>query len=262
MAFGVILAVTAVAVLSVWGIPFLLDEYFPWRSLYKQRHGRPTVNTKSYHGRTVLITGANGAFGSRAAKIFAHREVETLVLVDVRSCQGLKEQIQTEIREQGNGKKTPNILVWEVDMMAFDGCQTLAKKAQAELKHLDHVLMTMGILAFNRRDSPEGWETCETFPLLPAAQTDPLCSSNSGQLPLHCSRRAPLASCTQVLSHEPISTSRHLLHHFRNLACLLHHGCTKSKERVISQEAKYQQGRYGTSTSVWTIQGCLALLRS
>lgn len=142
------------------GIPFLLAEYFPWRSLYNQRHGRPTVHTKSYQGRTVLITGANGAFGSRSSKIFAHRDVDTLVLVDVRSCQELKEQIESELKKLD--KKIPNILVWQVDMMTFEGCQTLAKKAR-ELQHLDHVLMTMGILAFNRRDSPEGWETCKSF---------------------------------------------------------------------------------------------------
>lgn len=154
-----LVVVTAIAVIAAWGIPFLLAEYFPWRSLWKQRHGRPTVNTKSYQGRTALITGANGAFGSRSANIFAHRDIETLVLVDVRSCEPLKEQIQTELKELG--KKIPNILVWEIDMMSFKGCQTLGKKAR-ELKNLDHALMTMGILAFHRKDSPEGWETCES----------------------------------------------------------------------------------------------------
>ena len=39
--------------------------------------------------------------------------------------------------------------------------QELGKKARG-LKYLDHVLMTAGILAFNRRESPEGWETCES----------------------------------------------------------------------------------------------------
>lgn len=154
-----LIAVAILTVISVWGIPFLLAEYFPWRSLWNQRNGKPKVTTKSYQGRTALITGANGAFGSRSAKIFAHRDVETLVLVDVRSCEGLKEQIQSELKELN--KSAPNILVWEIDMMTFSGCQTLAKKAR-ELKNLDHALMTMGILAFNRRDSPEGWETCKS----------------------------------------------------------------------------------------------------
>lgn len=157
--FGVFAVVTTLVVLVLtYGIPLFLKEYFPWQSLYKQRHGRPTVTTKSYKGRTALITGANGAFGSRAAKIFAERDVETLVLVDVRDCSGVKEEIEKELGEAG--KPVPKILVWQADLMTFKGCQELGAKAK-DLEHLDHVLMTAGILAFNRRESPEGWETCE-----------------------------------------------------------------------------------------------------
>ena len=109
-----------------------------------------------------MITGANGAFGSRAAKIFAERDVETLILVDVRDCEGVKEQIENEL--MGTDKAKPNILVWQIDMMSYAGCQALETKAR-ELKSLDHVLMTAGILSFNRRESPEGWETCEFVPV-------------------------------------------------------------------------------------------------
>lgn len=155
------LGATAIIIaLVTFGIPLLLAEVFPWQSLWKQRHAKPTVVTKSYKGRTALITGANGAFGSRAANIFASRDVDTLVLVDVMDCSALKERIEDELAEAGKPK--PKILVWQADMMSFSGCQEVAKKAR-ELKHLDHVLMTMGILSFNRRESPEGWETCEYF---------------------------------------------------------------------------------------------------
>lgn len=158
---GLYIAVASALVVVglTFGIPLFLAEYFPWQSLYKQRHGRPTVRTESYKGRTALITGANGAFGSRAAKLFAHRDIETLVLVDVKNCAEVKQQIEKELSEAG--KAIPNILVWEADLMSFAGCQELGKKAQ-ELEHLDHVLMTAGILAFNRRESPEGWETCKS----------------------------------------------------------------------------------------------------
>jgi short chain dehydrogenase len=158
------LAAVAITIAIVtFGIPLLLAEVFPWRSLWNQRRGRPTVRTDSYKGRTVLITGANGAFGSRAAKIFAHRDVETLILVDVKDCAGVKEQIEAELTEKSKAK--PKVLVWQVDVMTFAGCQTLGKKA-CELKSLDHVLMTAGILSFNRRESPEGWETCK-YPSFP-----------------------------------------------------------------------------------------------
>lgn len=150
-----VIVAVVLAALS-YGIPLLLDEVFPWKSLYKQRHGRPVPTTKSYKGRTALITGANGAFGSRASKIFAQREVETLILVDVRDCGPLKKEIEDELATEGKPK--PDILIWQVDLMTFKGCQALADKAK-NLKTLDHVLMTAGILSFKRVESPEGWET-------------------------------------------------------------------------------------------------------
>ncbi len=153
-----LLGAVAVAVATLtFGIPLFLAEYFPWQSLWKQRHGRPTVTTKSYQGRTVLITGANGAFGSRAAKIFAHHDVGTLVLVNVIDCGRVKVEIEAELAAANKPK--PEILVWQIDMLTFAGCRELGIKARA-LKSLDHVLLTAGVLAFNRRESPEGWETC------------------------------------------------------------------------------------------------------
>lgn len=153
------LAIVAVVIVALTvGIPRLLAEWFPYEKLLAHRRGRPTLNTESYKGRTALITGANGAFGSRAAALFASRDVETLVLVDVRDCSAVKQSIEDEAAKQGKAK--PNVLVWQADMMTFAGCQEVAKKAR-ELKHLDHALMTMGILAFKRKESPEGWETCE-----------------------------------------------------------------------------------------------------
>lgn len=148
--------IAVLAVALTFGVQLLLAEVFPFHMLTAHKHGKPTVTTKSYAGRTVMVTGANGAYGSRAAKIFADRDVDTLILVDFMDCNPLKEQIEASIE----GKKKPNILVWKVDMMNYASCQELGRKAR-ELKSLDHVLMTAGILAFNRRESPEGWETCK-----------------------------------------------------------------------------------------------------
>ncbi|KAK5175021.1 uncharacterized protein LTR77_000157 [Saxophila tyrrhenica] len=158
MAFSLwTLAVSAVAVAILsFAVPLLLAELFPWRTLWIQRTSRPSVTTKSYKGRTALVTGARGAFGSRAAKAFASREIETLVLVDVQDCTGLKDEIEGELATAG--KLKPTILVWRIDFMTFAGCKELGEKAR-ELKALDHALMTMGMLSFNRRESPEGWET-------------------------------------------------------------------------------------------------------
>ncbi|KAF7561613.1 hypothetical protein G7046_g2531 [Stylonectria norvegica] len=154
--YYVAVAIAIFVVGLTYGLPLFFAEYFPWQSLSKQRLGKPTVRTESYAGRTALITGANGAFGSRAAKLFAHRHIETLVLVDVRDCGDVKREIEAELTAAG--KPLPKILVWQADLMSFAGCQELGKKAR-ELSNLDHVLMTAGILSFHRRESPEGWET-------------------------------------------------------------------------------------------------------
>ncbi|KAK3375638.1 hypothetical protein B0T24DRAFT_204713 [Lasiosphaeria ovina] len=149
-------ALVALVTLVAYGLPLFFAEYFPWQTIRKQRYGRPTLATKSYKGRTALITGANGAFGSRSAKIFAHNGIDTLVLVDVMDCAAVKAQIETELKELG--KPIPTILMWQIDMMTFAGCQEVGKKARG-LKNLDHVLLTAGILSYKRRESPEGWET-------------------------------------------------------------------------------------------------------
>ncbi|KAF3141749.1 hypothetical protein TWF703_001771 [Orbilia oligospora] len=173
--YGSIVAATAAVLIAVvfYGVPLFLKEYFPYWSLQAQRDAQPTVKTESYKGRTALVTGANGAFGSRAAKIFASRDVETLVLVDVRDCSALKEEIEEEARALN--KAPPNILVWQVDLMSYAACQELGRKAK-ELKNLDHVLSTAGILSFNRRESPEGWETTNALLgllLLPVLKSSP-----------------------------------------------------------------------------------------
>ena len=155
--YTTVAVITLVVILLAVGIQLVLAELFPWRNLWDQRRGRPEPKTASYKGRTALITGANGSFGSRAARIFADRDIGTLVLVDVRDCSGLKSEIESELSESKKAK--PNILVWQADMMSFAGCRTVEQKAR-ELKSLDHVLMTMGILSFSRKESPEGWETC------------------------------------------------------------------------------------------------------
>jgi hypothetical protein len=154
------IAVAIAIVVVSFGMPMLIAEVFPYKNLWKQRNAKLTVTTKSYKGKTVLITGANGAFGSRAAKLFADREVETLILVDVRDCAGVKADI--EAGYPATLKKKPTILVWQVDMMSYASCEELAKKVRT-LKSLDHVLMTAGILSFKRVESPEGWETCKSF---------------------------------------------------------------------------------------------------
>ena len=151
---GAIIAVL-VSLLAV-AVNYVLAEVFPWRMLRKQKNAKLAAPTKSFKGKTILITGANGAFGSRAAKMIADLGVERLILADVRDCSGVKQQIEAETIATNK----PDIQVWHVDMMSYQSCQEFAKKARA-LKSLDGALLVAGILSFKRQESPEGWETCK-----------------------------------------------------------------------------------------------------
>lgn len=147
--------VTVLVTIIALGLPLILAEVFPWRMLRKQKNAKLAAPSKSFKGKTVLITGANGAFGSRAAKMIADLDVDTLILADVRDCTAVKQRIEAETIATNK----PNIQVWQVDMMSYQSCQAFAKRAR-ELKSLDAVLLAAGILSFKRQESPEGWETC------------------------------------------------------------------------------------------------------
>jgi short-subunit dehydrogenase len=151
----VIGAVIAVLIsIGAFAVHRLLTEIFPWKMLRKQKYAKLSTPSKSFKGKTILVTGANGAYGSRAAKIIADLGVERLILADVRDCTGVKQQIEAET----TATNKPDIQVWTVDMMSYQSCQEFAKKARA-LKSLDGALLVAGILSFKRKESPEGWET-------------------------------------------------------------------------------------------------------
>ena len=147
--------ITILVTIIVLALRLLLAEVFPWRMLRKQKNANLSAPTKSFKGKTILITGANGAFGSRAAKMIADLGVERLILADVRDCTAVKQQIEAET----TATNKPDIQVWHVDMMSYQSCQEFAKKVRS-LKSLDGVLLAAGILSFKRQESPEGWETC------------------------------------------------------------------------------------------------------
>lgn len=69
----------AVAIVVITYSRQLYFEIFPFHLLTAHKHSKPQVVTKSFAGRTVLVTGAHGAYGSRAAKLF--KDADTLILV-------------------------------------------------------------------------------------------------------------------------------------------------------------------------------------
>lgn len=76
-------AVAIVIALLTYGGQQLYSQAFPFHLLTAHKHSRPQVLTKSFEGRTVLVTGAHGAYGSRAAKLF--KDADTLILVGAKA---------------------------------------------------------------------------------------------------------------------------------------------------------------------------------
>jgi FlaA1/EpsC-like NDP-sugar epimerase len=64
--------------------------------LRKQKNAKLTALTKSFKGKIILITGANGAFGFRAAKKIADFSIERFILINVRDYIKIKWFIKTE----------------------------------------------------------------------------------------------------------------------------------------------------------------------
>jgi len=64
--------------------------------LRKQKNAKLAAPTKSFEGKTILITGANGAFGFRAAKKIADFSIERFIFINVRDYIKIKWFIKTE----------------------------------------------------------------------------------------------------------------------------------------------------------------------
>jgi hypothetical protein len=157
-----LMALSIPLVFGLLALPTFIADVFPYWLLTKQKNAQLAPVTKSFAGKTILITGANGAFGSRVARMIAELGVARLVLADVRDCGGVKADIEERLTKEG--KKKPEILVWQVDMMDYESCKQFAEKAKG-LKTLDGVLLAAGILSFKRKESPAGWETSMYFPV-------------------------------------------------------------------------------------------------
>lgn len=133
-------------------------ESFPLGTLRKQAKAKLEAPKAPFNQKTVLITGANGGFGSLVAKTITDLEVETLILAvrDVTKGEALREQLI-----QGREAK-PNILVWQLDLASFDSVQSFGKLCDG-LPRLDNTIMNAGQICLKREETADGWESCKTF---------------------------------------------------------------------------------------------------
>lgn len=113
--------------------------------LYSQLFVTPPRPTKSFAGKTVIVTGSNTGLGLEAARHFVRLHAEK-VIIAVRNVPA-GEKVKLDI-EESTGRK--NVCeVWELDLASYASVQAFAKRASSELPRIDVLLENAGIATRN-----------------------------------------------------------------------------------------------------------------
>ncbi|KAJ3887871.1 hypothetical protein GG344DRAFT_80304 [Lentinula edodes] len=108
-----------------------------------------------FHGKTVLVTGANSGLGRAACLHYLQHNVSTLIITVRRLSEG--ELVKAEILAQREGKNEdnqPKILVFELDLSSHSSVTAFAAKLKAEVPCLHIALLNAGVFLLDRKVSP------------------------------------------------------------------------------------------------------------
>jgi NAD(P)-dependent dehydrogenase (short-subunit alcohol dehydrogenase family) len=137
---------------------------FGWQLLSQKPLADPT---RSFAGKTVLVTGANSGLGFAAATKFASLRASRLIL-GVRNLEAGR-AAQRAIQEasaaaaaaatgQNGGGSGCEIEVWQLDMASHASVAAFARRAREELDRLDVAVLNAGVYMVAREVSAQGWE--------------------------------------------------------------------------------------------------------
>ncbi|KAL0571588.1 hypothetical protein V5O48_010367 [Marasmius crinis-equi] len=123
----------------------------------------PAVEGVSLAGQVVVVTGANTGLGFEAAKHFAVRGPEKVIIVCRNEKKGQEALEQRLLRSrQTVGVKTEtgfaNLELWTADFASFDSVKALKDKIDA-LDRLDILVENAGIVAAEYETTKDGWES-------------------------------------------------------------------------------------------------------
>ncbi|KAF9269318.1 short-chain dehydrogenase [Marasmius fiardii PR-910] len=113
----------------------------------------PPVEGVSLEGQVVLITGANTGIGYEAAKHFAKRGPEKLIIVVRNEEKGRKacDRLKSETDFQ-------NIELWIVDLGSFESIKGIKGKID-QLERLDILVENAAALFTTYNETEDGWES-------------------------------------------------------------------------------------------------------
>lgn len=165
-------------------------EIFPFFTLYSQGCTTPPPPTATFHGQTILITGASGAVCSETARILIDLSADTLIFAVPDIPEGPEGEPMVEKLLGAGRVKKANVVVWRLDLLSFENVNSFAQRVNG-LPRLDVALMGAAIITKTRHDSTDGWEYGEK-PL-------PLCEQRCAII-LPCATQRSKSTISLVLS--------------------------------------------------------------
>jgi NAD(P)-dependent dehydrogenase (short-subunit alcohol dehydrogenase family) len=128
--------------------------------LYRLWHDKhnppPDFSHISFHGKTILITGATSGLGFEAALKFLQQGVSSLIISSRDYARG--QQVKREL-ESRTGRRDV-VEVWPLDMSSFQSVVEFASRVNSEFKgrRLDVVVLNAGVMHRDYVLSENGWE--------------------------------------------------------------------------------------------------------
>lgn len=117
-------------------IPGFLKHLF-----YNQWLVTVPVQTASFEGQTIIVTGANVGLGFEAAKYFAANKAAKVIL----ACRSLEKADTAKKQIEEATKRTGVVETWQLDLGSHESVKDFAAKATAELDRLDVLLCNAGV---------------------------------------------------------------------------------------------------------------------
>lgn len=124
--------------------------------LFKPRMAAATLPASlSFHGKTVLITGATGGLGLETAIHYVALGAQMVHITARNADRGAEAKTIIEARTGKQGV----VRVHHLDMDTFAGVQRFVASLRANVQApMDIVLLNAGLHSFSYRQSPDGWE--------------------------------------------------------------------------------------------------------
>lgn len=121
----------------------------------RQLFTSPPVQTSSFSGRTIIVTGASGGLGLEATRLLTGLSATRIILACRDEAKGAA--AITSIRES-HPNATTVLEVWPLDLLSYASILSFADRVNSSLPRLDAVVLNAGIRTANYQSSPEGHE--------------------------------------------------------------------------------------------------------